>query len=243
MNYKIWSLLTLLHLLTINSFAQLTYPGVQPNQATFSVAVGVYTLANNTVSYRFKLVDQKLFPLSFEDVAEHDQLNLANSPLFELELPGNKTLTAKDFIVVNNHISVISDNQNLKKGKKLVAELSNPATGIHVQWTAVLNDNANYLRQIITVSAKNTIKINRISLTKLPLAIGLKREGTVDGSPFIHHNMFFALEHPMSQIVIDQTYMYTSLERLNPVTNVNSFTVSAVLGATPKDQLRRGFLY
>ncbi len=240
MNYKIWSLLTLLYLFTANAFAQPAYPGVQPNQATFSISKGVYTLANNTVSYRFKLVDQKLVPLSFEDVAAHDQLNLANSPLFELELPGNKLLSSNDFLVVNNRVSVVNESS---KGKKLTAELSSSSTGIHMQWTAVLNDGANYLRQIITVSSKNTIKINRISLTRLPLSIGLKREGTVDGSPFIHHNMFFALEHPMSQISSNQTYMYTSLERLNPVTNASSFTVSAVLGATPKNQLRRGFLY
>lgn len=243
MNYKIWALLALLHVLAANGFAQLTYPGLQPNQATFSVSKGVYTLSNNTVSYRFKLVDQKLLPLNFEDVAAHDQLDLANLPLFELELSGNKTLSSKDFVVVDNRVSVVSDNHNPKKGKKLVAELKNPATGIRVQWTVVLDDGASYLRQIITVSSKNTVRINRVSLTKLPLDIGLKREGTVDGSPFIHHNMFFALEHPMSQILNNQTYMYTSLQRLNPVTKTSSFTVSAVLGATPKDQLRRGFLY
>ncbi|MGI4751709.1 MAG: hypothetical protein ACRYFB_13850 [Janthinobacterium lividum] len=233
----------MLHVLAANGFAQLTYPGVQPSQATISVSKGVYTLANNTVSYRFKLGDQKLFPLNFEDVAAHDQLDLANSPLFELELSGHKTLSSKDFLVSGNKVSMVNDALNPKKGKKLVVELTNPATGIHVEWTAVLNDGANYLRQIITVSSKKIVKINRISLTKLPLAIGLKREGTVDGSPFVHHNMFFALEHPMSQIVTDQSYMYTSLERLNPVTNANPFTVSAVLGTAPKEQLRRCFLY
>ncbi|MGI4021703.1 MAG: hypothetical protein ACRYFA_09375 [Janthinobacterium lividum] len=241
MNNKIWVLLISIFTFNLAGNAQIIYPGVKPNQATVNISKDkIYALTNNTISYQFKLLNQKLVPLSFEDVAAHDQLNLANLPIFELELPGNKILSSSNFLVVGNTISVVNESS---KGKKLIAELSNSSTGIHIQWTAVLNDDANYLRQIITVSSKNAVKINRISLVKLPLSIGLKREGTVDGSPFVHHNMFFALEHPMSQISSNQTYMYTSLERLNPVTNSSPFTISAVWGTTPKDQLRRGFLY
>lgn len=83
----------------------------------------------------------------------------------------------------------------------------------------------------------------KIALLKLPVSIGLKKVGTVDGSPIVHKNMFFAIEHPMSHIEQNKASLVAYLMQLTPVTPTNNVTISTVWGITPVDQLRRGFLY
>ena len=71
---------------------------------------------------------------------------------------------------------------------------------MQVFWEMILRDDANYIRQIFTFTAEHSSKISRISLIRFPGDFETRTVGKVDGSPVVHHNMFFALEHPMSQV-------------------------------------------
>ncbi|HTE34525.1 MAG TPA: hypothetical protein VK666_29305, partial [Chryseolinea sp.] len=126
---------------------------------------------------------------------------------------------------------------------KYIADLENKKLGLQVHWVAELRDGSNYVRQIFTFRALSAANISKFTLVKFPKAIGVRKEGTVDGSPMILKNMFFAIEHPMSQIEQRESALAASLMQLTPVTSAKSLTYSTVWGTTPADQLRRGFLY
>jgi hypothetical protein len=179
----------------------------------------------------------------FEDKKTHDQVKTDGIPLFELILQDSSVITANDFRLVNS--PVVSDfpgnpdatiYADRLAGKKYSANLENQETGLYVHWEADLRDGSNYVRQIFKFKADDVNKISGITLVKLPVNIGIRKEGTVDGSPIVHNNMFFALEYPLSKVDQNETFIIASLPRLMTV-------VSTVWGVTPINQLRRGFLY
>jgi hypothetical protein len=70
-----------------------------------------------------------------------------------------------------------------------------------------------------------------------------KQEGTVDGTPLVSDEMFFALEHPISKNEINKSSADSYLPRQEILKHADSMVITTVFGVTPKGQLRRGFLY
>ena len=195
---------------------------------------------------------------SFEDKQTQEKIFLNNAALFELILSDNNIVSSDEFAlisppVISNH-TIEPDAVtyvNRLPGMKYMATLKNDRLGLIVHWEAHLRNGSNYVRQIFTFSSKDTVKISRINLIKLPLNINVRKEGTTDGVPIVHYNMFFAVENPLSKteeiskiekskISID---LIASLSLFKPITSSDSYTVSSVWGTTPVGQLRRGFNY
>jgi hypothetical protein len=132
---------------------------------------------------------------------------------------------------------------NQSAGKKVEADFENHKLGLKVHWEAVLRNGSNYIRQVFTFSARDSVKISGITLIKIQETKELKVMGIVDGSPLVYKNMFFAFEHPMSQTEQNQTFFTVFLTRQSPLTSAAPITVSSVWGIAPENQLRRGFLY
>lgn len=232
------------------AIAQVNYPGNAPGVAAATQGHGSYTMQNNALAVTFITKDGKLTVGSFEDKLAHEQIALGERYLFRLMLDGEKTVTSADFAVISNPIiqAVAGNKASVSyagrlNGKQISAELENKRLGLKIHWHATLLNGSNYIRQSFTFDAAGAVKIDKIILVDLPSASGVKREGTVDGSPVVHHNMFFAIEHPMSQISSDKSAYEIFLPRLNPVEAGIPLTVSSVWGVTPAGQLRRGFLY
>jgi hypothetical protein len=235
-------------LAAISSFAcatsQVLYPGDGPGKATVKTLPGHHViLENDVIKLEFAYDGKKITINGFEDKKTHEQLKLVDIPLFELNLQDSSVLTSNDFTVVKSPVtSNINVNPQAKiyaerlAGKKYTADLENQKLGLNVHWEADLRDGSNYVRQFFTFTAKDPQKVSRITLIKLPDDIVARKEGTVDGSPIIHNNMFFALEYPLARVRKDNTCMTAFLPRLIPV-------ISSVWGTTPINQLRRGFLY
>ncbi|MCX6262733.1 MAG: hypothetical protein NTY95_18175, partial [Bacteroidia bacterium] len=179
----------------------------------------------------------------FEDKKSGNKVQSNPIPLFELMLQDSSLMTSDDFMLVNSPVSEnITGNEYAScfaerlPGKKYSAELQNKKAGLSVHWEADLRDGSNYVRQIFNFKANDGNKVLKMSLVKLPVHIGARKEGTVDGSPIVYDNMFFALEYPLSKVEEDKTSISAFLPRL-----MNN--VSTVWGITPANQLRRGFLY
>ena len=236
--------------LGLHAIAQVKYPGNGPGAATAKQAAGSYTLQNDALAVTFTAKSGKLTVNNFTDKETHEQLGLTKPYLFELELDNGKKITSVDFSLtgapavekVEGNSSAINVAGRLD-GKQVTAELEDKAIGLKIHWHAALLDGSNYIKQSFTFDAAASVKINRIILVDLPSAIGLQKEGTVDGSPVVHKNMFFAIEHPMSQTGTGKTAYEIFLPRLNAVEAGSPLTVSSVWGVTPTGQLRRGFLY
>jgi len=127
-------------------------------------------------------------------------------------------------------------------GKEILITLGLPDENLEVLWRAILRDGSNYVRQEITFSAKNTpIDIKEIVLCELDAKAEVK--GTVDGSPVVAGNMFFAFENPLSKSTSDSNGFRCSLPYATRLLPGEQLNCSSVFGVVPKGQLRRGFLY
>ena len=231
------------------SIAQVGYPGNKPGLASIKKTGKTIILEDRALAISFATIGNKLTIAGFSDKQTNEHLAIGKSPLFTLSV-GNKIITSDDFTLVGDATTsdIVGDESALKyadklSGKKLSADLEDAKLGLKIHWEASLLDEANYVRQVFTFIAADFVKISKITLVQLPSSIGIKKEGTVDGSPLVHNNMFFALEHPMSQALSNKNIFSIYLPRLNPVYNSAPLTISSVWGTTPVGQLRRGFLY
>lgn len=233
------------------AFAQIQYPGDPPGEATVTNSLGHQIIfENNVIRMIWLNKGRRLSIKSFESKITHEKLNFAHSTLFELAMPDGSMITSNDFSMTDLQVSSDVENNtgetaysNILAGVKCEAIFENQKFGLSVHWKAVLRDGSNYIRQFFTFEANDSLKVSKINLIKIPHKIDMQIEGIVDGSPMIHNNMFFALEHPMSQIEQNQTNSVAYISRLDPIFAANSFITSTVWGITPVNQLRRGFLY
>lgn len=224
--------------------AQIPYPGDDPGKARISISSsGQVILENGAVRMEYVQEEKKIRISGFEDKKTGNRLKTGPLPLFELILQDSSILTSDDFTLESSPVSV-NDLGNESAavyaerlpGKIFSARLEHKDAGIFLHWEADMRDGSNYIRQIFRFRTDDPNKILKITLIKLPSHIGVRREGTVDGSPLVHKNMFFAVEHPLSGIEKDIAFISVFIPRL-------SDQISAVWGVTPVNQLRRGFLY
>lgn len=219
------------------SSAQVTYPGTNPGNASVEKQNGAVILQNSVLSISFKNINGKLTLATFRDKQNNRQLIL-NSPVFELALTNGTVINSNDFTL--NGLSVLSDKSFTKT---YTANLQNAKLGLQVHWKASLGNKDNFVKQLFTFEASDSVKISKVILVKLPAVIAAHKVGAVDGSPLVHGNMFFSVEHPMSQTAVTKTFITAYLPRLEAVKVNEPLTVSSVFGVVPAGQLRRGFLY
>jgi len=234
-----------------NSTAQIPYPGDNPGQAIVNTLhANQLILENNVVKIKFANNRGKITIESFENKKPLEQIKIGNAALFELALPDSRVISSNDFTLVNSPFAsnIVADPQaityaNRLSGKKYSADLKNKKLGLNVHWEAQLRDGSNYVRQIFTITSKDTVKISKIILIKIPLNNDVRKEGIVDGVPIVHRNMFFSIENPLNKIEQSNIDLIAILTRSMPITSSDPFTVSSVWGTTPINQLRRGYLY
>jgi len=131
-------------------------------------------------------------------------------------------------------------------GKQITVSLVSPGGDLQVEWRAILRDGSNYVRQqmVVTVTYK-PIRVKEVVLLELA-APGAKVMGTVDGSPVVTGNMFFACEHPLSKSQIlpgDPPTLRCTLPYDALIGPGQQWVQTSVIGVVPEGQLRRGFLY
>ena len=135
----------------------------------------------------------------------------------------------------------VSRRSDAVPGRQLVADLVDEAGAFRVAWRAILREGSSYLRQEVTVTAGATdVPLTEICLVDLALDGVLS--GNVKGSPVTSGSWFFGVEHPLSTSWAAQGRVRCALARALPLRAGQSATVSAVFGATPAGQMRRGVL-
>ncbi len=126
-------------------------------------------------------------------------------------------------------------------GRQLVVDLVDEAGAFRVGWRAVLRNGASYLRQEVTVTA-GSADAPVTELCLVDLALDGVLSGNTKGTPVVAGSWYFGLEHPLGTSWAAQGRVRCALARALPLRAGQSTTVSAVFGATPAGQLRRGFL-
>jgi len=231
------------------AFSQINYPGKAPGKAMALSSANSISLENNAVSMVFRIIKNQIHPVSFIDKANSNVINLIPLKWFTLAMQDGKILSDQNFQLVGSPViksislkpksSRYSDQLN---GKIIAATFTNKSSGLTIDWEARLSDDANYIQQRWAFHAKDSLHIVKYTMLEIPAA-STKRASSVDGSPLVSKQMFFALEHPMSRNEINKNVAISYLSRQNALQSFDSLVITTVTGVTPIGQLRRGFLY
>lgn len=245
------SLLFAFLLLIFNAaaFSQIPYPGKPPGKAKAYRSMNTISLENKVLKMDFRVDGTQIHPFSFTDKTNNNTLKLASLKWFELALKDGNILADSAFQLLNKPL--IKSVTPVKKsarysdrlaGKMIEASFISRATGLTINWQATLTDGANYITQKWSFHPKDSLPIVKYTMLEVP-ASSILQEGSVDGSPLVSKQMFFALEHPMSHNEITEGKAVSYLPWQNALQPSDNLIISTVSGVTPPDQLRRGFLY
>lgn len=247
-SYFIFSVVLLLGNVTK---AQITYLGKQPGIANAHINHRDIVLENDVLRMVFNYSNTRIALASFQDKVTGKLLRIPpERSLFSLTLKNGQQLTAADFVVTGKIIGedLPADAENPVQavqhpGKSIRVIFSNATNRLMLHWRAELRDGSNYVKQVVALMPEDSIHVSKITLINLPAWPGLQRVGTVDGSPLALGTLFFALEHPLSQVAQSKAGATVSMLSLLPLRAAQPLTLSTVWGVTPQQQLRRGFLY
>ncbi len=127
-------------------------------------------------------------------------------------------------------------------GRQVRIELEDPSATLHVTWTAILREGANYVRQEITIHAvQEPFAVAQVLLIDA-IVPGAVVSGSVKGSPVTAGTWFLGFEHPLSECRVRGDRASCWIERELPLQPAQSVTYSSVIGVTHTAQLRRDFL-
>ena len=235
--------------------AQPEFPGPPPGDAQGKVSETELILENEVLACAWGISQGRLRPKNVTDKKSGIKTipYSVDAECFQLILENGRIVKASDLKIVGK--PELSDLQPNRKSCRLVERfggrqinvmLASADGNLSVEWRAILRDGSNYVRQSVGVTTKNkAINIKEIVLLELA-APGAEVMGTVDGSPVVAGNMFFAYEHPLSESQIlsaDEPTLRCSLPCNILLKPGEQVVQSSVIGVVPEGQLRRGFLY
>jgi hypothetical protein len=175
-----------------------------------------------------KLLPIEAFSLQLHDgrVIAASQMKMSAAPVEEPIAPDSTASRAAERVA----------------GRRLCADLSTDDNLLAVHWCAVLRDEANYLRQEVTLKAgEQPVDITEVRLFDFD-APGAAVVGKVPGSPIVDGNFFFGFEFPLSASAVKDGRATAILTRVLPLEAGNSITYSSVVGVAAPGQMRRDFL-
>ena len=229
--------------------AGVEFPGPAPGGGQCRMDEGRLVLENAVLACRWDISGGRLKPGRLVDKLAGVTIDAGQAECFLLVLDGGRVLRASELRIFGIlQIRKIKANPKSCRlaerlaGKEISATLSSSDGNLQVRWRAILRDGSNYVRQQITLTAKNkAIDIKEIVLWELAAKAEVK--GTVDGSPVVVGNMFFAFESPLSKSTSDSNGFKCSLPYTARLAPGEQIVYSSVFGVVPEGQLRRGFLY
>ncbi len=231
----------------------LEFPGPSPGDGQGKVSRSELVLQNKVLACTWDISEGRLKPRRVMDKLSATTLQLRQAECFQLILDGGRMVNASDLKIVGKpelkNLEPKHKSCHLAErfgGKQISVTLASSNNNLEVEWRAILRDGSNYVRQEVTLVAINKpIKVKEIVLLELGES-NAKVMGTVDGSPIVVGNMFFAYEHPLSKsrvLVGSPPRLRCSLPCSTELKPGKPFAQTSVIGVVPQGQLRRGFLY
>lgn len=237
------------------------FPGPAPGEARAKVIDGRCVLENGAIACVWTFNEGRLMPGRVTDKLADVTLEFdpSRSECFELHLASDGRLAASKMKLAGPpRIERIEAEPNASclarrsPGVRIVADLVAPDGNLEVRWEAVLRDGSNYVRPKVILQAKR----EPVHVTKLEMIdLGLTGDprgsvaGSVPGSPVVLEPFFFACEHANATSSVKPAeqgggvQVLSGLARDAAVRPGEPTVQSAVIGAAPEGQLRRGFLY
>ena len=206
------------------------------------------SLVNDALGFELTTENSKFRFAGFKNALSRKAVPVP-SEVFIVRLKDGREIPATQMWVVSvPRVEELEANLNASKftdrvaGKKVVVTLQSTEPKFSVVWNGILRDGSNYLRQEITVRAQEQdLQVSEIALIQWKLP-DVKVVGTVAGSPLVADGVFAGFEHPLSKCNVSNGIAACTLSRELPIRAGHEVTFSSVIGVTPPNQLRRGFL-
>jgi hypothetical protein len=230
---------------------------MDPGEAHASIRGDQIILENNMLAARWSLSQGTVskaqvivHPMAHESDAHESEKSIALSQnVFVLKL--------KDGTILRSSAMSIEDGPRIENldaeaeasrsaqhfpGQQVVMRLENSEGSLSVTWRGILRNDANYVRQELSIHALHRDwPIREVDLFDFK-APGALVVGTVKGSPVIMGDAFFGFEHPLSACAVKDDEVTCSIARELPLRADQTVTYSSVIGVSPAGQMRRGFL-
>jgi hypothetical protein len=191
------------------------------------------TLGNNILTASFATNNNSIRLAEIESPLNGFHLKWTDPNLFTIYLTGGAKPLASSEMKYTADTSLDS----------LHAAFTDEASGLHIDWHAVMPDGANYLLQEIDLTAtKGPVAVDRVEMLHGELA-GARVSGPYDGMPIITDKLFLGVEHPMAQNHAKAGKVTCDLPRRCELKPGMIWKVTAAIGVYPQGQLRRAFLY
>lgn len=208
---------------------------------------GRYELRGKRIEARFQVAYGSIKVAEIEDQKSHTKLLPGEA--FSLQLRDGRVIAASQLKMNSAPAEErVAPNPAAARhaeqvaGRKLCADLNTQDNSLAVHWCAVLRDNANYLRQEITLRAMSQpVDIAEVRLFDFE-ASGAHVVGKVAGSPIVAGDFFFGFEFPLATSDVKNERATSVLTRALPLGAGQSITYSSVVGVADPGQLRREFL-
>ena len=218
-----------------------------PGPAQAPITPNSFSISNSALRATWQISNNKFSAGEFRDLLAQKSLGAPVNP-FVLLLSDGHVLTASDMKVTSTPtIENLKSNPSASKlseripGKVISLQLYDNASQLSLTWRAILRDGSAYIRQEITLSAKDQdVAIREIRLIEWIMS-DAHVAGQVRGSPVVDGTAFLGFEHPLSSCVVAPTRVRCKLDRELPLRKGHEVTYSSVVGVT-SGSVRRGFL-
>ena len=225
------------------------FPGPDPGPATARLDDKQIVLRNEAVVATWSIASDRVSLESLQDRLSGATILGRQAELFTIEPAGGHAVKSSQMRLSKKpSIRPLAPRSNAVRralrcpGWIASAEFTSADTAFQVEWSAVLRDGSNYVRQRLTLRAARGMP--KVQLTLLDLPVSAARTlGTVDGSPVVAGNWFFGCEHPMAVNNVDAGRVHCSVSTFEPLAAGQSCSRDCAMGVVPGGQLRRGFLY
>jgi len=230
-------------------FLAMTFPSAHAASGVqASVEGSVLALSNQAISATWSIRGGQLRLQSLSNLFTGSNLSL-DSNVFELVPREGEVLPSSSLrIVTGPFVEEVPLSANSSKaadhvaGRQIRIGLEDPSTKTAVIWRAILREDANYIRQEMTIRAgEKPFPLTRVELIDADLP-GAIVSGHVKGSPVTAGTWFLGFEHPLSECRVHDYHASCWLSRELPLSSGKSVTYSGVIGAAHPGQLRRDFL-
>jgi hypothetical protein len=206
------------------------------------------TLSNDAISATWSIRDASLHWATLINHFTRTTLPLAGS-VFALVPKEGPALHSSDLKIVAAPViedaGVSKDSSKAADhlpGRQVRIEFEDPSANLHLTWTAILRDGANYIRQEVTLRApQRSFALSQIILIDAVVP-GVTVSGHAKGSPITAGTWFLGFEHPLAECRVHADRASCWLSRELPLQAGQSVTYTSVIGVTHASQMRRDFL-
>jgi hypothetical protein len=206
-----------------------------------------YKLHTGALTMSVDIRDQQFHGLRIQDEISHREVFIKQAFVLVLKDHSELRSTEMKATPIADPLTVSDPHRNVQaRGgpppRDHCWNFSTPTKSAAVAWCLVAQPGKSYVRELLRISAiAEDLPIAEVRMLEFADDTA-KVTGSVKGSPIVSGNMFFGLEHPLSNSSVTQGVVQASLFRDLPLRSGQSITYSAVIGTAQPNQLRRTFL-